>query len=129
MIDRGVPRKKAVIINVVLMIVLSVPCALGFNVWSGFQPLGPGTGVLDLEDFFVSNNLLPIGALIYLAFCCTKMGWGWDNFIAEVDAGKGLKFPKGKAIRFYLTYVVPVVIIVIFIAGYWNIFKPLIMGK
>ena len=57
------------------------------------------------------------------------MGWGWDNFIAEVDAGKGLKFPKGKAIRFYLTYVVPVVIIVIFIAGYWNIFKPLIMGK
>ena len=54
---------------------------------------------------------------------------GWDNFIAEVDAGKGLKFPKGRAIRFYLTYVVPVVIIVIFIAGYWNIFKTLIMGK
>ncbi len=129
MMDKGVSRQKSVIINVVLMILLSIPCVLGFNVWSGFQPLGPGSGVLDLEDFFVSNNLLPIGSLIYLAFCCTKWGWGWDNFIAEVDAGQGLKFPKSKAMRFYLTFVIPVVILIIFVAGYWEKFAPLIMGK
>ena len=129
MMERGISRKKSVIINVVLVILLSIPCVLGFNVWSGFQPLGPGTNVLDLEDFFVSNNLLPVGSLIYLAFCCTRYGWGWDNFIAEVDTGKGLKFPKNKAMRFYLTYVVPVFILIILAAGYWEKFAPLILGK
>ena len=129
MIDRGILRKKAVIINIVLVIVLSLPCVLGFNVWSSFQPLGPGTRILQFEDFLVSNNLLPAGALVYLCFCCSRYGWGWDNFIAEIDAGKGLKFPKNRAIRFYLTCVVPAVIVIIFIAGYWDILKPLIMGK
>ncbi len=106
-----ISRHKAVLAMAGTMIVLSIPCALGFNVWADFQPLGPGTGVLDLEDFIVSNNLLPIGALVYLLFCVTKYGWGWDNFIAEADTGSGVKFPK--ALRFYFTFIVPVIILVI----------------
>ena len=125
MMDRGISRRKSVIINFVLIAVLSVPCALGFNVWSGFHPLGTGTGILDLEDFFVSNNLLPLGSLVYLAFCCVKRGWGWDNFIAEADTGKGIKFPKNRFIKIYLTYVVPSIILVIFVIGYWEKFAPM----
>jgi NSS family neurotransmitter:Na+ symporter len=82
-------------------ILLSLPCVLGFNVRSGFQTLGPGSGVLDLEDFFVSNNLLPLGALVYLAFCTSCYGWGWDNFIKEANTGKGMAFPT--CVRFYVT--------------------------
>lgn len=116
----GWSRKKASLVNLGAMFVLSLPCALGFNVWSGFAPMGEGTIILDLEDFIVSNNMLPIGAMVYLAFCCTKYGWGWDNFIKEADSGKGIKFPK--AARFYFTYVVPVAIAAILIAGYKDIF-------
>lgn len=113
-------RHRAVSIMTVTIMLLSIPCALGFNVWSGFQPLGPGSGVLDLEDFIVSNNLLPIGALVYLMFCVTRYGWGWDNFIAEADMGKGAKFPK--ALRFYFTYIVPIIILVILGTGYYQTF-------
>lgn len=113
-------RHRAVSIMTVTIILLSIPCALGFNVWSGFQPLGPGSGVLDLEDFIVSNNLLPIGALVYLMFCVTRYGWGWDNFIAEADIGKGAKFPK--ALRFYFTYIVPIIILLILGTGYYQTF-------
>ncbi|MBQ7543844.1 MAG: sodium-dependent transporter [Synergistaceae bacterium] len=113
-------RHRAVSVMFVTIILLSIPCALGFNVWSGFQPLGPGSGVLDLEDFIVSNNLLPIGALIYLTFCVTRYGWGWDKFIAEADEGKGAKFPK--SLRFYFTYIVPVIILVILCTGYYQTF-------
>ncbi len=104
----------------ILVFVLSIPCALGFNAWSYIQPLGAGTGVLDLEDFIVSNNLLPIGAIIYLLFCVSRYGWGWDNFIAEADLGKGAKFPK--SLRFYFTYIVPVIMCIILGVGYYQTF-------
>lgn len=113
-------RKKTVLINLVLIIVLSMPCILGYNLWSGFEPLGSGTGILDLEDFFVSSNLLPLGSIIYLLFCVSKFGWGWDNFIAEVDKGDGIKFPK--KLRFYVTWILPLIILIVFFVGYYSIF-------
>ena len=112
----GWSRKKSVIINGIALLVLSVPCVLGFNVWSGIQPLGEGSTIQDLEDFIVSYNILPLGSLVYLLFCTTRYGWGWDNFIAEADSGKGIKFPK--KLRFYCTYILPIVIFVVFIIGY-----------
>ena len=112
----GWSRKKSVIINGIALLVLSVPCVLGFNVWSGVQPLGEGSTIQDLEDFIVSYNILPLGSLVYLLFCTTRYGWGWDNFIAEADSGKGIKFPK--QLRFYCTYILPIVIFVVFILGY-----------
>ncbi|MBQ7266812.1 MAG: sodium-dependent transporter, partial [Synergistaceae bacterium] len=116
----GMNRHKAVSVMFVTIIFLSIPCALGFNVWSDFQPLGPGSGVLDLEDFIVSNNLLPIGALVYLSFCVTRYGWGWDKFIVEADTGKGLKFPQ--SMRFFFTFIVPLVILLILGVGYYQTF-------
>ncbi len=112
----GFSRKKAAILNFFLISIGSIPCVLGFNVLAGFQPLGKDTNVLDLLDFIVSNNILPIGGLVYLLFCCSRYGWGWDNFIAEADHGKGLKFPK--AARFYLTYILPIIVLIIFVQGY-----------
>ena len=120
--SKGWSRKKACLINVILVAVLSVPCALGFNVWSGFNPLGEGTVVLDLEDFIVSNNILPIGSLVYVLFCClNKKGWGWDNFIAEANEGKGLKFPKG--LKIYCKYILPVILVILLVAGYITFFN------
>ncbi len=116
----GWERKKAVVFNVILILILSMPCVLGFNIWSDFAPLGTGSTVQDLEDFIVSNNLLPLGSLLYLLFCTSRYGWGWDNFIAEADAGVGLKFPK--AIRFYVSYILPLLILFIFITGWWQKF-------
>ena len=116
----GMNRHKAVSVMFVTIIFLSIPCALGFNVWSDFQPLGPGSGVLDLEDFIVSNNLLPIGALVYLTFCVTRYGWGWDKFIVEANTGKGLKFPQ--SMRFFFTFIVPLVILLILGVGYYQTF-------
>lgn len=111
----GWSRKKTCIIDGILMFFLSIPCILGFNVWSGFQPLGPGSGVLDLEDFIVSNLILPIGSLIFIIFCVTRYGWGWDKFVAEANEGKGLKVAKW--MRPYVTYVLPVMVLVILIMG------------
>ena len=116
----GMSRTKAVIINGIAVIVLSMPCVLGFNVLSGFQPFGAGSNIQDLEDFIVSNNLLPLGSLIYLLFCTSKYGWGWDNFIKEADAGEGVKFPKWS--KAYVTYVLPVIILFIFAMGYYQKF-------
>lgn len=116
----GCSRKKAVLINLAAIIILSLPCILGFNVWSGFSPLGEGKNILDLEDFFVSNNLLPIGSLIYLLFCTSKIGWGWKNFREEANTGEGLRFPKWA--RVYVSYVLPVIVLFIFIQGYWSMF-------
>jgi len=113
----GCSVKKAVLYNFIAIILLSIPCVLGFNVWSGFQPLGAGSTIQDLEDFIVSNNLLPIGSLIYLLFCTSKYGWGFDKFMAEANAGEGLKFPKWA--RVYVSYILPLIIIVIFVQGYW----------
>ena len=112
----GCSRKKAVIVNIVVVAVLSMPCVLGFNVWSGFMPFGEGSGVLDLEDFLVSNNLLPLGSLIYLLFCTSRYGWGWKNFLKEADAGEGMQFPKWT--RFYVSYILPLIVLFIFVQGY-----------
>lgn len=116
----GCNRKKAVLINLAAIIILSLPCILGFNIWSGFSPLGEGKNILDLEDFFVSNNLLPIGSLIYLLFCTSKIGWGWKNFQKEANTGEGLKFPQWA--RIYVSCVLPVIVLFIFIQGYWSMF-------
>ena len=116
----GVTRKKAVAVNIIAIILLSMPCVLGFNLWSSFAPLGAGTTIQDLEDFIVSNNLLPLGSLVYLLFCTSRYGWGWKNFIAEADAGQGLKFPKWS--RIYVTYVLPLIILFIFVMGYYQKF-------
>ncbi len=112
----GWSRKKATIINFVALTLLTLPCILGFNVWSDFQPFGPGSAVLDLEDFIISNNILPLGSFLFMLFCCHRYGWGWDNFVAEADEGSGLKFPK--FLRFYLTWILPVVFLFIFAQGY-----------
>lgn len=115
----GMDRKKLVLINIVAMILLSLPCALGFNVWSGIMPLGEGTGIMDLEDFFVSNLMLPLGSLCYLIFCTTRYGWGWENFTKEANTGKGAKVPNW--MRGYLTYVLPIIVLVIFVIGVKNV--------
>ncbi len=111
----GWERKKAVIVNGIAVAILSLPCALGFNVWSSVTLPGIGD-IQTIEDFIISNNILPIGSLIYLLFCLSKRGWGWENFIAEADTGRGLKFPKWS--RLYLKYVLPLLILIIFIMGY-----------
>lgn len=116
----GFRRKKAVWINVIAIVVLSMPCVLGFNAWSSFAPLGAGSTIQDLEDFIVSNNLLPLGSMVYLLFCTSRYGWGWKNFTAEADAGKGLKFPKWS--RVYVSYILPVIVLFIFVMGYYQKF-------
>ncbi len=108
-------RIKTCIICGIVILLLSAPCALGFNLWSGFVPFKSGSSILDLEDFIVSNCLLPLGALCYVLFCVSKKGWGFDNFIAEANTGKGLKISK--VLKPYLTFVLPVVISFIFIYG------------
>ena len=112
----GCTIKKAVLCNAAAVILLSLPCVLGFNLWSGFMPFGEGSNVLDLEDFIISNNLLPLGSLIYLAFCTTRYGWGFENFMKEANEGKGIKFPRW--VRGYVTFVLPLIVLVIFIQGY-----------
>ena len=111
----GWSRKKACLFNGILMLLLSMPCVLGFNVLSKFQPLGPGTGVLDLEDFVVSNLLLPLGSLIFIFFCTSRYGWGWKNFTKEANTGKGLKVQRW--MRGYMCYVLPVLVAVILVLG------------
>ena len=110
----GWSRNKAVIINLVLILILSMPCLLGYNVLSHVSILG--SDIMGFEDFIVSNNLLPIGSLIYLLFCVTKKGWGFKNFLAEADAGKGMKFPA--ALHFYFKWILPIIVFIIFIVGY-----------
>lgn len=110
----GWSRKKAIAVNGAAIILLSMPCILGFNVLSGFQPLG--MDIQGWEDFIVSNNLLPLGSLVYLMFCTSRYGWGFKGFLAEADQGKGLKFPKWA--RVYLTFFLPIIVAVIFVMGY-----------
>lgn len=118
------PRKKAVIVNIIAVIVLSIPCVLGFNLWSGFEPLGSGSNILDLEDFIVSYNLLPLGSLVYLFFCTLKNGWGFKNFQTEANTGKGVRFPGW--LRFYVTYILPVIVLAVFVLGYVAKFTDLL---
>ena len=121
--NHGWSRKKAVAVNLPLMILLSIPCVLGYNVLSSFQPLGEGTAVLDLEDFLISSTIMPLGSLLFVIFCAHKSGWGWKSFIGEADTGKGMKFPSW--LRVYVKWILPVIIGVIFIKGYWDIFSKL----
>lgn len=115
--SRGWSRKKSCIINIFLMIILSLPCALGFNVLSGIQPMGEGSNILDLEDFIISNNILPLGSVVYVLFCTSnKYGWGWDNFLKEVNTGKGLKYPTW--IYAYAKYILPILLIGLWAQGY-----------
>lgn len=111
----GWSRKKSCLINLIALAVLSLPCVFGFNLWSAFQPLGDGTAVLDLEDFIVSNLILPIGSLCYVLFCVTRYGWGFDKYINEANTGEGLKIPRG--LRIYLTYILPVLLFVLIVQG------------
>ncbi|MBU5459290.1 sodium-dependent transporter [Anaerostipes sp. MSJ-23] len=112
----GCSLKKAILFNIIVITLLSLPCALGFNVWSFITPFGEGSTIQDLEDFIISNNILPLGSLVYLLFCVTKYGWGWDNFMKEANEGKGIKFPKWP--KFYITYILPLIVLFIFIQGY-----------
>ena len=104
----GLDRKKAALIAGAVITIGSIPCALGFNVWSAFQPLKAGNCVMDLEDFFVSNLVLPIGSLVCCLFCTWKYGWGFDNYLKEANAGDGLKVHPG--LRFYFKYILPLII-------------------
>lgn len=119
----GLSRIKSSILNFVLITLLSVPCVLGFNLWAwdGFSIFG-GT-IMDLEDFLVSNIFLPLGSLVYLLFCVTKKGWGWKNYMAEANTGKGLKVKNW--MRIYLTYILPFIVIFIFAFGIYDKFKTL----
>ena len=110
----GWSRKKAVLINGLMLMLLSLPCVFGYNIWSDFHPI-LGKDVLDSEDFLVSNLLLPIGSLVYLLFCVTKWGWGFDKYIAEVNKGAGVKLsPKLKP---YFQWVLPILIVIILLQG------------
>lgn len=117
----GWSRKKAVILNIFLIPLLSVPAVLGFNILSGFQPMGAGSNIMDLEDFLVSYNILPLGSMVYVLFCTRKNGWTWDKFIEEVNTGKGPKF--NKSLRFYMSYILPAIIAVVYLKGYYDTFS------
>lgn len=116
----GWSRKRAAAVNLAAILALSMPCILGLNLWAGIQPLGPGSSIMDLEDFLISDNLLPLGSLIYLLFCVSRRGWGWDRFLAEANTGEGLRFPA--EVRFYVTWILPFLVLFIFAAGYWSKF-------
>ena len=109
-------RKVASLLNGVVIFILSIPCALGFGALSCVQPLGEGSTILDFEDFLVSENLLPLGALYLLCFCVFRYGWGWQNFLNEANAGEGVKFPA--CLGGYLRWILPVVILAVLINGY-----------
>lgn len=108
-------RRKSVIMNLFIIIAGSIPTAIGFSVLAGFQPFGEGSAVLDLLDFLVSNVIMPLGSLVFLFFCTRNIGWGWKNFIAEANAGEGIRFPEKT--KFYVSYILPLIVIFIFIFG------------
>ncbi len=108
------PRSKATVLNCIVVAILSLPCALGFNLWSGVQPMGKGSTILDLEDYIISDNLLTLGSFYMVLF--VALGWGWKNFIAEANTGMGMKFPKG--LRFYVCCIIPLLILALFVIGF-----------
>lgn len=112
----GWERKAASYINIAIVLIGSLPCVFGYNIWSNLHLIG-ARDVLDSEDFIVSNLLLPGGSLVYLLFCVSKWGWGYDKYIAEVNTGKGFKFPDSKAMKAYLQFVLPVLILIILVQG------------
>lgn len=110
------PRRRSVLFHTIVMWLCSLPCALGGSYLVFLEPLGKGTSILDLEDFLVSNNLLPFGGILFLLFCTRKSGWGWQGFIGEADMGRGIKFPSH--MRLFLGWVLPLLIFGLFVAGY-----------
>lgn len=117
----GWSRKRSCVINGILMFILSLPCALGFNLLSAAAPFGDGSTIMDLEDFIVSNILLPLGSMVLVLFCVSRNGWSWNNFMNEVNTGKGMKMKSW--MRGYITYVLPPIIFILFIIGIYNFFK------
>ena len=126
----GWSRKKAVFVNFFLITVLAMPAVFGFSMLPEISFLGEGATFMDLEDFLVSYNLLPLGSLIYVLFCTRKNGWGWDNFIQEANTGSGMKYSE--KFRGYMTYVLPVIIAVVYLKGYYDMFSsrptPIFIG-
>lgn len=116
----GWSRKKACIINGIVMFILSLPCVFGYNILSAIRPFGEGTTILDLEGFLVENILQPLGSLVFIIFCTSRYGWGWKNFIAEANEGKGLKIAKW--MRGYMTFVLPIIVIILFGISMYNYF-------
>ena len=116
----GWSRKKSSFVNAIAIILLSIPCVLGYNLWSwdGFAVFGGA--VLDFEDFLVSNLFLPLGSLVYLLFCTRRYGWGWKNFTTEANTGKGLKMQNW--MRGYITYILPLIVLFIFFFGLYDKF-------
>ena len=110
-----ITRKRAVAINAPILALLSLPCVFGYNIWADFMVPGIGD-VQSLEDFILSNNILPIGCLLFVLFCTTKRGWGWDKFMAEADCGEGISFPKWS--RLWVKYGVPALILIVFFTGW-----------
>ena len=117
----GWGRRKTCLITCLCLMVLSMPCVLGFNVLSFIKPFGEGSSIMDLEDFAVNNVLLPLGSLIFVLFCVSRRGWGWKNFFAEANTGKGLKVANW--MRFYMTWVLPLIIVFVFCVGLYHFFK------
>ncbi len=111
----GWDRRRSCAFNIPVMILLCLPSALGFSILSGIEPLGTGSTILDLSDLIFSQILLPVGAVVMLLFCVSRRGWGWDNFMSEVDSGDGLAFPA--RLRTYMTYVVPVMVVILLVMG------------
>ncbi len=113
--------KKRTLINGIAIFLLSLPCIFGMTILSDFTILGKD--IMGFEDFLVSNNLLPLGSLVYLLFCVTRYGWGWENFLKEANTGEGISFPeKNKGL---LTFILPVIVLYIFVQGYWSLFQSL----
>lgn len=110
----GISRRKAALINCIIILIASLPCVLGYNLWSDLHLIG-GRDVLDSEDFLVSNLLLPLGSLIYLLFCVTRWGWGFDNYLEEANTGKGIKISR--FLKPYFQFILPVLILIILIQG------------
>lgn len=98
-----------------------------FNSMPGGRIFGAQSTVQTLEDFIITNNILPIGSLVYLFFCVSRRGWGWDNFLAEANTGKGLKFPR--ALRVYVTYILPALVLIVFVQGYISQFWPQLLEQ
>jgi NSS family neurotransmitter:Na+ symporter len=118
---KGALRKRAGIMNGIFIAVFSIPCALGFNLWSSFQPLRPGNTVMDMEDFFVSNICLPVGSFVITLFCCHKYGWGFDNFLKEANEGRGIQVAR--KFQWYFKYVLPVIVGFLVVYGIVTYFR------
>lgn len=116
----NITRKKAVLINIIIISVLSLPCVFGFNIFSSLHPLGGESTILDFEDFLVSNLILPAGSLMYLFFCISKRGWGFDNYLKEANTGVGPKIPRW--IKPYYKYIMPIIMLILLIQGIVNTF-------